>query len=40
MPIIGVNSDTYSNSGTNIFNDQYPTAAGHRPFRIVVTLSL
>jgi hypothetical protein len=37
--ISGINTDAYSNNGTNIFNDQDPTVSGHRHIRIVITIS-
>jgi hypothetical protein len=37
--ISGINTDAYSNNGTNTFNDQDPTVAGHRHIRIVIRVS-
>jgi len=37
--ISGINTDAYSNNGTNLFNDQDPTVSGHRHIRLVFTIS-
>ena len=37
--ISGINTDAYSNNGTNTFVDPYPTVSGHRHIRIVVTFA-
>ena len=40
MLITGINTDAYSNNGTNLFDNPDPPATGHRHIRIVVTISL
>jgi hypothetical protein len=40
MPITGINTDTYSNNGTNLFNDPDPPMTSRRYVRIVIRISL
>jgi len=37
--ISGINTDAYSNNGTNIFDNAAPTVSGHRHIRTVLTIS-
>jgi hypothetical protein len=38
MPITGSNTDTYSDSGTNLFNDPDPLVTGHRHIGVVIRI--
>jgi hypothetical protein len=37
--ISGINTDAYSNNGTNVFDNPAPNISGHRHIRIVVKFS-